>query len=111
MLLVVIIKVLRCDEHRLLPSPHLVPSQFPVRNAVESGEDIHSDTRGQDRGRVSAGDIEWERDGPILRGLMLYNASALLQHSQIQSEAEITVCASQELIRLKSFVKICFISH
>ena len=62
MLLVVIIKVLRCDEHRLLPSPHLVPSQFPVRNAVESGEDIHSDTRGQDRGRVSAGDIEWARE-------------------------------------------------
>ena len=78
---------------------------------MESGEDIHSDTRGQDRGRVSAGDIEWEGDGPILRGLMLYNASALLQHSQIQSEAEITVRVSQVLIRLKSFVKICFISH
>ena len=52
-----------------------------------------------------------ERNGPILRCLMLYNASALLQHSQIQSEAEITVRVSQVLIRLKSFAKICFISH
>ena len=85
MLLVVIIKVLRCDEHRLLPSPHLVPSQFPVRNAVESGEDIHSDTRGQDRGRVSAGDIEWERDGPILRTLA---AAVELQRYRQSNTAE-----------------------
>ena len=68
----------------LLPSLHLVPSQFPVRNAVESGEDIHSDTRGQDRSRVSAGDIEWRErwsHPPLSHALQRFGSTSTLSNT------------------------------